>query len=465
MKFLALPLLSLVLAGCAAGPDFRQPQDPLQGKASWDGTGSGLLGPQSADREWWNQFGDATLRSLIAEVREANLDVKAAEAQIRQSRAAVAVQVSGFFPRPQAEGQWEKYQQSSNFNQGLPMQEGGLFRGSADALWELDVFGRVRRQVEAASANSRAARLDREDVLALVSAEVGCRYIELRGAQAGLRVARENVRTFEEIVSLNETLLAAGQITNIQLDQSRANLDLARSTVPVQEAAAETAANRIAILLGRPPGYRRDELLKPAPFPAMPSRVNGGIPSDVLVRRPDVRVALERVAAASASIGVAQADLFPRFYFNGSIRVDAASFSSLFAPGAGGYSFGPAISWTGLDFWRVLAQVREARARNDELLAVYEKTVLEAAGEVSNQLVTWTRQMERAAMLDQAVANSRTAASLARSRYERGLEDFLTVLQAELTRINAETQAVNGQTEARLALIGLYRALGGGWNG
>lgn len=453
------------LVGCAVGPDYRQPATSLDHELSWTGTGAKSLTRVEATREWWNQFGDATLRSLVAEVRRANLDVKAAEARVKQSRAVITESASALFPVPGAAGSWTKTQTNENLNQGLPRQVEGLFNASADAAWELDLFGRVRRQVQAAGAEARADVFSREDVLALVSAEVGRRYVELRGAQAGLAVAEANARTFRDIVALNESLLAAGQITQVELDQSRANLRLAEASVPTFQARAEIAADRIALLLGQAPGHRRAELLRPAPLPMMPSLVAGGVPSDLLIRRPDVREAAERVAATTARIGVAEADLLPRFSFNGSVRLDAASFTGLFAPGAGGYSFGPAVTWTGLDFWRVLAQVRQARARNDELVANFERAVLGAAQEVSEQMVLWTREKQRARSLVLAVSSSRDAASLARIRYERGLEDFLTVLQAELTRLSAEAQLVSSETDARLALVSLYRALGGGWRG
>lgn len=465
MKNLLLLASFTFLTGCAIGPAYKSPVTALESESAWSGTGRSSLSSAAAARDWWNEFGDATLRSLVEEARSANLDIKAAEARLQQSQAALVVEASNFLPRPSASGLWERYQQSENFNQGFGGRQGSIYRGFGDVAWELDVFGRVRRQVEAASANSRGAALDKEDILSIVSTEVGRRYVELRGFQAELAVVQENVRTFREIVRLNESLLAGGQITQIQLDQSRANLELAESTLPVIEGEIETTANRIAVLLGKPPGYRRAELLKTAPQPKMPTMVGAGVPSDLLIRRPDVRAAAERIQAATAGIGIAEADLLPRFFFNGSLRLDASSFSALFAPGAGGYSFGPAFTWSGLDFWRVLAQIREARARNGELVAVYEKTVLEATAEVSNELVRWTREVERTTRLSKAVESSRSAASLAVSRYERGLEDFLTVLQAELTRLEAESQEVESQTRARLALVGLYRALGGGWNG
>lgn len=462
-----LPLLVFagVLAGCAVGPNDRPIPTALDGAKNWTGTGAASLRRAEASRAWWEEFGDATLRRLVAEVRAANLDVKVAEARVRQSRARVGVETSALFPVPAAGGNWTKFQTNENLAQGQPMVVEGLFNASTDATWELDVFGRVRRQVQAARADAHADVFAREDVLAIVSAEVGRRYVELRGAQAGLAVAEENVRTFRDIVALNESLVTAGQITEVQVEQARTNLRLAEASVPTFLARAEIAADRIALLLGRPPGYLRADLLRSAPLPEMPATVAGGIPSDLLIRRPDVRAAAQRVAATTARIGVAEADLLPRFAFQGGVRLDAASFTGLFAPGAGGYSFGPAVTWTGLDFWRVLAQVRAARARNDELVATFEQTVLGAAREVSEQMVLWTREKERAARLVTAVTSGREASSLARSRYERGLEDFLTVLQAELTRLSAEAQLVSSETEARLALVSLYRALGGGWQG
>ena len=462
MKRMLLIASAAGLAGCALGPDARQPATALDGASQRSGTGAEFLTRAEASREWWNEFGDSTLRSLVTEVRRENLDVKAAEARVKRSRALVNVSSSALFPVPFAQGGWSETRPGDNMNQGLAVAGEG-FSAAANASWDLDVFGHVRRQVQAADANARAEAFSREDVRSLVSAEVGRRYVELRGHQAGLSVAEANVATFRDIVALNESLLAAGQISQAQLDQARANFRLAEAAVPTFQAQVEVAADRIALLLGKPPGHRRAELLRPASQPAMPGLVAGGIPSDLLIRRPDVRAAAERVAEATAGIGVAEADFFPRFSFDGSVRLDSTSFAGLFNSGAAGSSFGPALTWQGLDYWRVRAQVMEARARNEERIANFEQAVLVAAQEVSEQEILWTREKQRAAALAIAVETSRDAASVARTRYERGLEDFITVLQAELTRLSAEAQLVQSETNARLALVSLYRALGGGW--
>lgn len=460
MKRIPFLICTAGLVGCAVAPDNQPTRTGLETSKHWTGTGAQSLTRAEATRDWWNQFGDSTLRSLITEVRRGNLDVRAAEARVKRSRALVSVSSSALYPVPSAAASWTRTQSGDNLNQGFPEED---FSTAVTASWELDIFGRVRKQVQAADAEARADVFNREDVLSLVSAEVGRRYIELRGNQAGLEVAEANVSTFRDIVALNESLLAAGQISQVQLDQARANLRLAEASVPTFQAQAEVAADRIALLLGKTPGYRRAELLRPGKLPNMPGIVAGGVPSDLLLRRPDVRAAAERVAAATAGIGVAEADFFPRFSFNGSVRLESTSFADLFTSGAAGSSFGPSLTWNGLDYWRVRAQVLEARARNEELMAGFEKTVLAAAQEVSEQSILWTREKQRASALASAVEVSREAASVARTRYERGLEDFITVLQAELTRISAEAQLVQSETNARLALVGLYRSLGGGW--
>ena len=460
MKRLLILTCAAGLAGCTIGPDYRQPATTLDGSPGWTGTGAQSLTRAEASRDWWNQFGDSTLRGLVTEVRRENLDVKAAEARVKRSRALVGVSSSALFPVPSAAGSWTKTQLNDTPNQASP-EEG--YSASANAIWELDIFGRVRQQVRAADAEARADLFTREDLLSVMSAEVGRRHIELRGNQAGLAVAEASVGTFRDIVTLNESLLAAGQISQVQLDQARANLLLAEASVPTFHAQVEVTADRIALLLGQAPGHRRAELLRPAKQPAMPDFVAGGVPSDLLRRRPDVRAAAERVAATTARIGVAETDFYPRFSFNGSVRIGSTGFSDLFQSGAAGSSFGPALTWTGLDYWRVRAQVIEARAHNEERLANFEKALLAAAREVNEQMILWTREKQRTTALALAVGNSRKAASLARARYERGLEDFITVLQAELTRLTAEAQLAQSETNARLALVGLYRALGGGW--
>jgi multidrug efflux system outer membrane protein len=415
------------------------------------------------DRAWWKTYGDDLLRTLIDTARNGNWDLKAAEARIQQARAQRGVRISALLPVPRADADWTQSETSDNANFGQPGSKSSVFTAGFDATWELDVFGRNRRQIEAASAEVRASEFSRDDVMVSLAAEIGRNYLELRGLQDRISVAERNVKAFTEIVAINDSLYEAGQISMVQVEQAKANLQLANATLPTLRADAEAAANRIGVLTGSLPDSLRSRLLQPAPFPRMPNRVATGVPSDLLRRRPDLRVAESRLAAATARIGVNQADLLPRFYFNGGVRADSSSFTGLFAPGAGGYSFGPAISWTGLDIWRVWAQIEEAKGVQKERIAQYQQTVLVAVEEVESSLARWQAQVARSGQLTAAVASSEDAFSLAKSRYERGLEDFLTVLQAELTRLQSEDQLAISRTQAGQELIATYKALGGGW--
>lgn len=453
------------MSGCAIGPNYHQPKTAGDTMPAWSGTGTQRVTHHNATRAWWNEFGDGTLRNLMEELRRNNLDLKSAEARVSRANALSTAESANLYPSPSASGYWSQTQTNLIIPGARPLEVADQFNASTGVTWELDFFGRVRRQVQAASSDAHAAAFDAQDVLAIVSAELGRRYIELRGAQANLQVAQENAKIFRDIVSLNKSLCQGGQISEVELQQSESNLYLIESTIPKYQGQIEIFADQIAVLLGKAPGYRRDELMRAAPMPAMPSMINAGIPSDLLIRRPDVRAAAERLAASTARIGVTEADLLPRFTFNGSVLIDASTFNRLFDGGAGGYSFGPAFSWSGLDFWKVLSQVKAAKANNEELVATYEKTVLEATREVSQQLVEWSRDQETSKELVRAVGSSKEASKLAKDRYEKGLEDFLTVLQAELTRLSAESQLINSEINSRLALIALYRSLGGGWNG
>jgi multidrug efflux system outer membrane protein len=337
------------------------------------------------------------------------------------------------------------------------------FDAGFDASWELDFFGRVRRSIEAFTADVEAAVAVRRDVIVGVMGEVARNYFELRGAQNQLEVARRNAENQQETLDLTIAILEGGRGTELDTSQARAQLNLTLATIPPLETAIKRAIHRLSVLTGLQPTALEKELYDPLPIPDLPKVVAIGNPGDLLLRRPDIRVAERNLAAATARIGVETADLFPRVTLLGSIALQADSFSSLFESGSDAFTFGPSIFWAAFDLGRVRARIRAADARTEATLAQYELAVLTALEEAENALVNFERQQVRRDFLRESAQASEKAVELAQLRYRYGVSDFLTVLDSERILLQAEDLLAQSETATATALIDLYEALGGGW--
>jgi multidrug efflux system outer membrane protein len=338
-----------------------------------------------------------------------------------------------------------------------------LYDAGFDAAWELDLFGRVRRQNESARAAAQAAVAARNQAVLSVIAEVARNYFELRGAQNQLGVARRNAETQSRALELVNSRLDAGRGTALDTSRAVAQVETTLATVPPLEAAVDRAMRRIAVLTGAQPNVLRARLTEARPLPTLPAALALGSPEALLRRRPDIRVAERQLASAAAGVGVAVADLFPRVTVNASIGLTAPTVSGLDDAGNDRRSFGPSLSWGLLDFGHVYQRIRGAGARNAEALANYEQTVLLALEETENALSDYARERQRQAHLARAAEASQSASDLALQRFEGGVSDFLTALDAYRTALDAEDQLAASQTRAATALVALYKALGGGW--
>jgi multidrug efflux system outer membrane protein len=337
----------------------------------------------------------------------------------------------------------------------------GYFDVGFDAAWELDLFGRVRREREAAGAERGVTEATREDVLRTLMAEVARNYFEHRGAQVHLEVARKNAEVQAETLRITVARYEGGRGTDLDVSRARAELKSTLALIPPIETDAARAKNRLAVLLGRQPA---DFVLAPAVLSdRLPELIAIGKPEDLLRRRPDIRAAERRLAASTARIGVATADLFPRVTLTGSLGPQAPTIPGLFQSGAAAYTFGPSIRWAALDLGKVEARIRAAGARAEADLQTYEQTVLLALEETENALVEFGRQRARRDQLVEAVQASEQAASLADARYQGGATDFLTTLDAQRTVLSLQIQLAESRTRTMTALVALYKALGGGW--
>ena len=456
--------LLIGLQGCAVGPDYRAPT--LTTPGAWgqrDQPGVTSTAPDL--RGWWRGFGDPVLDTLIDRAIAKNLDLKVAIANVRETRALRGVAAADQFPTIDASGAYARVREAENVRPLPPGfdPEHHLFQVGLDASWELDVWGRVRRSVEAADATLEAAEDNRRDVLVIVLAEVARNLVELRAAQQRLLIAHDNIQTQQDVVDLTRVRFDAGLATQVDVSQARALLATTQAQVPALQAARDQAIHRVAVLVGDAPANLLDELRPTDRIPAAPPSVPIGLPSDLVRRRPDVRRVEREVAAATARIGVATADLFPRFSLTGTLGVAAIDAGKVFTGASRFSSIGPQMVWPIFAGGRIRANIRVQEARQEAALARYEQTVLGALEETEDALVAYGEEHTRLQRLAEAVDASQVALTLSRELYVRGLVDFLTVLDNQRSLYAAQDQRVQSERTLIVSLIALYKALGGGW--
>lgn len=457
--------LALVLvAGCKVGPDYETPLVDMPGgyaqsrKTFEDApaTSAQLVG-------WWQTFGDPTLESLVVRAVGSNLDLRIAQQRVFEARGLRRVVAADFYPQVNAVGGFTRSRQSENLsdNQFVDVGPSNLWDGSFDANWELDVFGRTQRSVEAASADIAAAEFLQRDTLVTLVAEVARNYAELRGFQRRLELALRNADQQRDFLGLTESRFRAGLVSELDVSSAKAQLAATEAALPTFRQGIVAATNRLGVLLGEPPERLGDELAAPAPIPVGPSNIDPGPPEELLVRRPDLRRAQELAAAACARIGVATADLYPRFFLLGSVGLAAQDFSNLFEGASRTYSFGPAITWQVFDGGRIQGNIAVQDARFEQAQLAYRQTVLTALEDVENALAAHRHDQERARSLAEAVAANKRRVDLGTDRYERGIDDYLGVLDAQRALTVSEDDLARTRQQVATDLIALYKALGG----
>jgi multidrug efflux system outer membrane protein len=470
----ALAASMFFIGGCTVGPEYRQPDTPTA--AGWSEAGHPGIATRSADlTRWWEEFNDPLLMRLVDRGTGANLDLRLAEARIREARALRRVAESGLWPTVDVSGTYTRSRTSENAfvgsgegNGNSPFFSGSrsgqdLFRSGFDSSWEIDVFGGVRRSVEAATATIEASIEDRRDVLVTLLGEVARNYIDLRGFQRRLAVAENNLATQKESLEIIRVRFQAGLASDLQVAQQEAQMNATAAQIPTLEALAKQASHRLDVLLGMQPGVLWAELSTSAPIPALPPEADVGLPSELLRRRPDIRRAERQLAAATAEVGVATADLYPRFSLSGFFGVQSVSASTLFSAPSRFWNIGPTIRWPIFDAGRIRANIEVRSARQEQALTQYEQTVLTALEDVENALVSYGKEQVRYRSLIDAVAASQRALSLADELYKNGLLDFLNVLDAQRAVYLAENDLAQSEATMATNLVALYKALGGGW--
>lgn len=518
--------VGVVVSGCEVGPNYQPPQVKVNAQYSEiTPPAAGTTQPSQVTAmapppgQWWTVFNDPELDRLIERAVKGNLDLQQAQSRVRQARYQEMIAGADFYPTVNVDGGYNHARGSKNviippgafgssFSSGSapasaapqgrimpldqtaggnlnsqggstggaiagpesPLGQGGLpgvttdvYQVGFDASWEIDVFGGTRRGVEAASADTAAAIEDQRSVMVSLLAEVARNYVELRGYQRQLVIAQQNLAIQQDTLELTKSKYQSGFVTD--LDVVRQEDQVARTTAQIAplEAQIDQSIHDLGILLGQDPNSLMAELSKNQPIPPVPGLVPVGIPSELLRRRPDIRRAERQIAAATARIGVATADLFPKFTITGLLGLDSTKPKNLFNYSSYYYSLVPGVSWPIFDAGRIQNNIHVQNELERQAVLAYEQTVLEALKEVEDSLATYrTEQARRLALIDSVTA-SRQALHLAREQYQQGVIDFLTVLDTERSLLDAENALAQSDLSVSDDLVSLYKALGGGW--
>jgi NodT family efflux transporter outer membrane factor (OMF) lipoprotein len=464
---LAIALSAAWLSGgCKVGPNFKPPQPAMP--AGFVGVTNAAAAKQSVSpappgdlAQWWRKFNDPKLSGLVAQALQTNLDLQLAKARLRQARAQRGVVAGGLWPAVTASG---SYSRTHSPPAAAPPGDHDLFQAGLDALWELDVFGGVRRNVESANASIIAAQEDLHDVQVSLVAEVALDYLQLRGFQQQIAVAQDNVKAQEHTAALTRQVFRAGFNSGLDVANADATVATTRAAIPVLETSAQQSIYALSVLLARPPADLLADLLAPGPLPATPPAVPVGLPSELLRRRPDIRQAEAQLHAAVAQIGVAVADLFPKFSLTGSLTYQNNVLGNLFMGVSRSSSFGPTVTWPIFQGGSIAANIRVQKALRDQSYLTYQKTVLTALQDVENALIAFDKEWEHRQALSDAVLFNRKAVDLSVTLYTAGQTDFLNVLTAQRSLYAAQDALVQSTVSTVTDLVALYKALGGGWD-
>lgn len=457
----ASSLALTILGGCAGlpsvGPDYQTPDTPLP--ATWQAGAQPAASSQDLAR-WWQQLDDPLLNRLIDEALSGSLELKTAEARLRQARASRNQAIGGYFPNIAAAAGANSNRQAEVIN---PNYVGTTYSAGFDASWEIDLFGGTRRSVEAATADQAASAASLSKTRVSLVAEVALNYVELRGYQRRLTIAAENLASQGETLQITQWRNQAGLANSVDVEQARANYEQTRATIPDLEIGAYQAENRLAVLLGRTPGALHDELAVYRPLPAVPASIASGIPADILLQRPDLIAAERTLAAETARVGQKMAARYPSLSLSGSFGWEAFSFGALSGAGAVASATAASLAATVFDGGRLRSAVDIQSAVQEQALIAYESSILTALEEVENALKAHAVARDRLNARQAAADAARNAAQLGQLQYESGLTDFQKVLDTQRTRLTAEDNLSTAQSAVLTSLITLYKTLGGGW--
>ncbi len=449
--------ISIFATGCMVGPAYHAPKPAVP--SAWVGAKETqqptIVTAQPADlARWWRQLQDPVLTSLVEDALKANLSLALAEASLRQARAMRGVAAASLLPSVTATGTIQRQ------TGGLYVVNGGsrnLFQIGFDAAWEMDLFGGVRRNVESANANVQAAIENVRDVDVTVAAEAALDYVQLRGYQQQIVVARNSLKVQQQTLDITRKLYQAGFDSGLDMASAQSALATTEAQIPVLETSARQSIYALSVLLARPPGDLVERLSSTGELPRMPEQIPAGLPSDLLRRRPDIRQAEAQLHSATAQIGVAVAQLFPQFSLTGGASFQNSLDRSLF--------LGPAVTWPIFQGGAIVSNIHAQEALRDEAFVTYQQTVLTALQDVENALIAFADEQKHYRSLNDAVAADHKSVNLNQRLFEEGQTNFLSVLTAQGTLYTDENAFTQSRENQAADLIALYKALGGGWEG
>jgi NodT family efflux transporter outer membrane factor (OMF) lipoprotein len=471
-KHYSVLLILLLLTGCIkVGPNFTPP--PVAVSQAWLDAGDQRVKPEPTEyRNWWRVFNDPVLDQLIDRAYRENLSLRIAGVRVLEARAQLGIAVGGLFPQTQqAFGSFQYNRTSERAPQAAFLSSNLSYRQSEiglQAAWELDFWGKFRRAIESADASLLASVADYDNTLVSLTADVANSYVLIRTLEKRLDIARQNVETQKENLKIAEARFRYGTTSQLDLEQAKTVLNDTLASIPVLETQLRQAKNALSVLLGLPPGHLTSFLEGTSEIPVSPPEAVVGIPVDLLRRRPDIRSAEHQAAAQCAQIGVAKADLYPAFSLSGNfgfLSSDVGKFnlSDMFQWKSRTVQAGPSVQWNILNYGRITNNVRVQDARFEQLLINYQNAVLKAQQEVEDALVAFLRAQERAEFLGQSTTAAKRSLDLAVMQYREGTKDFTTVLIAQQALLNEQDNLANTLGNISSSLVGVYRALGGGW--
>ena len=483
--------VAIILAGCAVGPNYQRPTVSVETHFGEAGT---IETSQPPVADWWKSFHDPELEKLIARAARQNLTLQIAAARVREARYERNMNAADLFPNIDADAGYLDAYGGKNVNLPLggsagndppgadpsdasfddqlsPLGKGGfpgaetdLYQVGFDSTWEIDVFGGTRRRIEAANDQLQSGIESQRNTMVTLFAEVARDYLELRGSQQRLEVARKNLAAESEILELTRSMRTNGLASDLDVSRAAAQAAITAAAIPPLQAAVRRLIHAVSILLALQPNALGAELEKAAPLPLTPPVVPIGLPSQLLERRPDIRAVERQIAAATANIGAAKADWFPKFTLvSGSAGLDSTSAGNLFDWDSHYFLVSPTVTWRIFDAGRIYSNIQLQKTAQQAMIWQYRSTILTALQEVEDALVTYATDQQRRVELQDAAQQSQESLVLARQQYQHGLVSFLNVLDAEQMLYSAQDNLTQSDETISTDLVALYKALGGGW--
>ncbi|MDA3918105.1 MAG: efflux transporter outer membrane subunit [Deltaproteobacteria bacterium] len=442
--------------GCTVGPDYTPPESPRD-LCQWQQPPEyGLSASRGKISQWWQSLNDSTLNELVDRGLSSNMDLDQARSRIREARAKRGIETAARFPVLNTSGSAIKTKEGENSTNEL-------YDNEFDAAWEIDIFGRVSRKIEASTADMQASIEALRSVQVSLVAEIALNYVEMRSFQNRIRLTNATVEAQQKTLDV-VTVRFNMQLTDVlAVEQARFNLAGSQAQIPPLQSDLQQTMNRLAVLTSEKPGSLNDILQDSSSVPTVPPEIAIGIPADLIRRRPDIRRAERDLAAQSARLGVAKADLYPRFTLNGTLQFSATDASSLFDRMSRLSSIGPAFQWNIFNAGSIRSNIKIQNERQEQALILYEQTILQALEEAENAIVAYARELDRRESLIKTVIAARKAENIAELLYQNGLKDFIYVLDAQRGLFASEDNLAISNAKVTTNLIRLYKTLGGGW--